>query len=129
MEVRTSTRGGFELIDLLSGFDRAILVDSLASPAPQPGRIRRLSLDDVAGSARLVGGHEISLGGAFRLAEQLAIPMPRVVTVYAIEAAELYTFGESLTAEVAAAVRELSGRIWAELSGEVGSPPPAGSGA
>ena len=120
VEVRTTARGGFELIDLLMGFDRVILVDCLAVPDPVPGRIRRLGLDDVSGSARLVGGHEISVGAAFQLAAQVAIPMPRDVTIYAVEAGDAVTFAEALTPPVAAAVIELADRIWAELNGFAG---------
>ena len=126
--VRTTARGGFELIDLLAGFDRVILVDCLTVPDPVPGRIRRLALDDVAGSARLVGGHEISVGAAFQLAAQAAIAMPRDVTIYAVEAADATTFAETLTPAVAAAVSELADQIWAELneSGEGAEVPEPG---
>jgi len=115
VEVLTSARGGFELIDLLAGFDQAILVDSLTVPHSEPGRIRQLDLVDVSGSARLVCGHEISVATAFDLAARLAIPMPRDVTIYAIEIDEATVFSEVLTPPVAAAVRTLAGRIWAEL--------------
>ncbi|HOT02082.1 MAG TPA: hydrogenase maturation protease [Acidobacteriota bacterium] len=133
VEVRTSARGGFELIDLMAGFPRAVLVDSLTVPDPVPGRIRRLALDDVAGSARLVCGHEIHVATAFDLASRLAIPMPRTVTIYGIEIADATTFGEGLTPPVAAAARELVERIWIELQTRPGEPaadfPPARSGA
>ncbi len=133
VEVRTSARGGFELIDLLTGFHRVILVDSLTVPEPAPGRIRRLGLDDVAGSARLVCGHEIHVATAFDLAARLAIPMPQTVTIYGIEIADATAFGEELTPRVAAAARELAERIWTELqvrSGEPGADfPPDGSDA
>lgn len=115
--VRTTARGGFELIDLLAGTDRVILVDCLTVPDPAPGRIRRLGLDDVSGSARLVGGHELSVGAAFQLAAQAAIPMPRDVIIYAVEAGDATTFAEALTPAVAAAAAELAERIWAELAG------------
>ena len=123
VKVLTSARGGFELIDLLAGFDRAILVDSLTVPNPEPGRIRQLDLADVSGSARLVCGHEISVATAFDLAARLAIPMPRDVAIYAIEIDDATAFGEVLTPPVAAAVRELTERIWAELLAPPGPEP------
>jgi hydrogenase maturation protease len=122
VEVLTSARGGFELIDLLAGFDRVILVDSLTVPDAEPGRIRRLDLADVSGSARLVCGHEISVATAFELAARLAIPMPRAVSIHAIEVADATTFGETLTPPVAAAVRELARRVWRELQASPGGP-------
>ncbi len=89
VDVLASTRAGFELIDLLRGYRRAILVDCLALPEPQPGRVRRLALDDVAGSSRLVNAHEVSVGVAFRLAERMGIPMPAEVEILAVEAVVL----------------------------------------
>lgn len=106
--VRTGTRGGFELIDLLAGYDRAIIVDALTMPEPVPGRIRRLELAAVSGSARLVGGHEIGIQTALRLARELGIPMPALVEIYAVEAMEVLTFSETMTPAVAAAGHALA---------------------
>jgi len=39
--VLESERGGFELIDLLAGHSRAILIDCLTVASPIPGRVRR----------------------------------------------------------------------------------------
>ena len=115
VDVLASTRAGFELIDLLRGYARAIIVDCLTLPDPVPGRVRRLGLDDVAGSARLINAHEISVAVAFRLAQQLAIPMPGEVEILAVEAADTSTIAEGLTPAVAAAVVPLSRVIYDDL--------------
>jgi hydrogenase maturation protease len=115
VDVLASTRAGFELIDLLRDYGRAILVDCLAIPDPQPGRVRRLALDDVAGSSRLVNAHELSVGVAFQLAERMGIPMPSEVEILAIEAADTCTIFEGLTPAVEAAVAPLSREIYEDL--------------
>ena len=115
VDVLASTRAGFELIDLLRDYDRAILVDCLALPDPQPGRVRRLGLEDVAGSSRLVNVHELSVGVAFQLAERMGIRMPTEVEILAIEAADTCTIFEGLTPAVGAAVDPLSREIYADL--------------
>ena len=115
VDVLASTRAGFELIDLLRGYARAIIVDCLTLPDPVPGRVRRLGLDDVAGSSRLINAHEISVAVAFRLAQQLAIPMPGEVEILAVEAADTTTIAEGLTPAVAAAVVPLSRVIYDDL--------------
>jgi len=115
VDVLASTRAGFELIDLLRGYARAIIVDCLTLPDPVPGRVRRLGLDDVAGSARLINAHEISVAVAFRLAQQLAIPMPGEVEILAVEAADTSTIAEGLTPDVADAVVPLSRVICDDL--------------
>jgi len=115
VDVLASTRAGFELIDLLRDYGRAILVDCLAIPDPQPGRVRRLALDDVAGSSRLVNAHELSVGVAFQLAERMGIPMPSEVEILAIEAADTCTIFEGLTPAVEAVVVPLSHEIYEDL--------------
>jgi len=116
VDVLASTRAGFELIDLLRGYSRAVIVDSLDVPQPVVGRVRQLAVDDVAGSARLTNQHELGLAAAFKMADQLGVPMPVEVTVYAIEAADVRTLSEELTPEVAAAVSALAERLHAELA-------------
>jgi hydrogenase maturation protease len=115
VDVLASTRAGFELIDLLQDYRRAILVDCLALPDPQPGRVRRLGLDDVSGSSRLVNAHEISVGVAFQLAERMGIPMPTEVEIFAVEAADTCTISEGLTPAVEAAVAPLCRDIYEDL--------------
>jgi len=115
VDVLRSTRGGFELIDLLRGYGRAVILDCLDVPAPRPGRVHRLGLGQVRGSARLVGAHDLSLGDVFALAAQLAIPMPAEVEIFAVEAADPRTLGQTLTPAVAAAVEPLARTIHAEL--------------
>ncbi len=115
VDVLASTRAGFELIDLLRGYARAVIVDCLAIPDPVPGRVRRLSLHDVAGSARLISAHEISIETAFRLAEQLGIPLPQEVEILAVEAEDTTMLHEGLTPAVEAAVRPLSRAIYDDL--------------
>jgi hydrogenase maturation protease len=111
VSVLTSTRAGFELIDLLQGFDRAVLVDCLCTPQGSPGSVKRLSLEHFHGSARLVNAHGLSVREAFDLAVELGIKMPREVEILAVEAEDAYTLGEELTPLVAASVEPLAREI------------------
>jgi hydrogenase maturation protease len=115
VEVATSSRGGFELIDLLAGFQRAVIVDALITDDPRPGNVHRLDPGQVAGSARLVGSHEVGLATALELAEALGIVMPETVTVYGVEAADVTTFAETPTPEVAEAAVRLARELHESL--------------
>ena len=119
--VLESTRGGFELIDLLSGFSDAVIIDCLTLPQPSPGRVQRLSLDRVTGSARLINAHEISLTQAFQLAAKMGIAMPRSVEIFAIEGGDTSTISEEMTPAVAAAVEPLAREIHALIAARQGS--------
>ncbi len=110
VSVATSTRAGLELIDLLSGAARAVIVDCLARPNPAPGPFCRLTLDDVAGSARLVWAHDVTVATAFKFARAAGVPMPDTVDIYAIEAADIDRIEEGLSPAVASAVNEVARR-------------------
>jgi hydrogenase maturation protease len=79
--VVTSTRAGFELMDLLAGASRAIIVDCLELPDPEPGRVHLLSIDEVSGSTRLIGAHDVSVGEALAVARASGVPMPDAVDI------------------------------------------------
>jgi hydrogenase maturation protease len=114
--VMTSTRAGLELIDLLSGASRAIIVDCLTLPNPVPGHVRRLTLNDVAGSARLVGAHDVTIAGAFKFAAAAGVPMPDDVEILAVEAFDTERIEEGLSPAVAAAVPALAREIYHRLA-------------
>jgi len=115
VDVLATTRAGFELIDILRGYARAILVDCIVLPDPQPGRVCRLTVEDVSGCARLVSAHEISVGTALRLAEQMGIPMPVEVEIIAVEAGDASTIAEGLTPAVQTTVDPLAREIYEGL--------------
>jgi len=111
--VLESMRGGLDLIDLLSGYSHAIIVDCLTVPNPTPGQVRRLALDRIAGSARLVNAHEVSITHAFQLAAKMGIDMPGVVEIFAVEGGDTSTISEQMTPAVSAAVGPLAEEIYA----------------
>jgi len=113
--LESSTRAGFELLDLLTGYRHAIIVDCIDLPDGVPGRIRELTLQDFAGSARLVNAHELSVAAAFALAERIGLAMPGAVEIYAIEAADVRTLSEQMAPAVTAAVDELARQLCARL--------------
>ena len=120
--VLQSTRAGFELIDMLTGFDHAVIVDCLAVPDPVPGRVRELSLADFSGSARLNSAHEINIISALDLARQLGAPMPATIEIYAVEAADTITFTEILSPQVAAVVGPLARQLLSSLQAAASAP-------
>jgi len=108
LDILTSTRAGFELIDLLSGYEYAIIVDAFLSDNPEPGKVRYLSMQNISGNARLIGPHDISVDVAFELAKQLGIPMPGDVEIVAIEVEDVYTLSEEMTPPIKAVIEPLA---------------------
>ena len=111
-----STRAGFELIDMLTGFDHAIIVDCLQLAEPEPGRVHELSLATFNGSARLNSAHDINIRTAFELARGMQVPMPDTLEIYGVEALDTLTFTESPSPQVAAVVGPLAQQLHIHLA-------------
>jgi hydrogenase maturation protease len=97
------------------------VVDCLEAANARPGRVRVLPFDAVAGSARLVGSHDIGLAAAVELGRLLGIDMPVEVEVIGIEAKVGDRIEEGLSPEVAAAVPLVASWLHGRLGGKHGA--------
>jgi hydrogenase maturation protease len=102
VDVAEEEAGGLRLMERLTGYDRAVLVDACVSGAA-PGTIRRIGPDELP-TQRTAIAHGIDLPRALALGQSLGLPMPATVRVVAIEAESVLEFRESMTPAVAAAV-------------------------
>lgn len=120
VEVVQSEVGGLRLLELVRGFTRVIIIDALRSPAESgrhPGEVYRYEAKDFKGGHRYGSAHSIGLDTALEIGHRLGYDMPEEVTVFAIEAEDVETFGEELSPPVAAAAE----RVFALVREEVGA--------
>jgi len=89
--------GGFSLMELMTGWERVILVDSIQFDGLEPGTVVRIRPDDLRTSLRLRSVHDIDLPTVLELGRRLGLAMPGEVSVIGIQAEDALTFGESLT--------------------------------
>jgi hydrogenase maturation protease len=89
--------GGFSLMELMAGWKRIILVDSIQFDGLEPGTVVRLQPEDLHTSLRLRSVHDIDLPTVLELGRRLGLPMPGEVSVFGIQAEDALTFGETLT--------------------------------
>ena len=115
VDVIQSSWGGMRFIDLLAGYDRAIIVDAIEWRRGPPGTVYRFTPDEAIPTVRAVSYHDLSLGSALALGRALDIPLPAETVFFAVEAEETRTFGESLTPAVEAALPEVVRRVEAQL--------------
>lgn len=114
VEVAHGGTGGLELVNLMEGWPRVIVVDA-AEVGQAPGGFVRFALDE----AHLVGGdqhlsiHAAGLRDAVLLAEVLGV-LPDEVIIYGIQPAAL-EWNESLSPQVEAAIPAILSSILEEL--------------
>jgi len=90
---------GLALLDVIVGYDRLVIVDTIKRPAPVPGRVHLLEEKDVR-SLPGPSPHYVSIPQAIEIGRRLGLHVPSVVRIIAVEAKNMYTLGESLSQEM-----------------------------
>lgn len=98
--------GGIRLMETISGFGAAILIDAAEFPGQAPGDVRSWTLAELPdrGVGHLDSAHDASLRTALLLGNRLGAAIPERIDVVTIQARSTDVFGEELSPEVAAAV-------------------------
>jgi hydrogenase maturation protease len=99
-DVVESEVGGFDLMELMTGWERIILLDSIQFDGVEPGTLLELDPKDLRTSLRIRSVHDIDLPTALNLGRHMGLPMPVQVLIYAIQAKDAHTFGETMTPPV-----------------------------
>jgi hydrogenase maturation protease len=97
---------GLKLLDVLEGFDRVILIDTIKRDRPVTGRITYLRGEDL----RHIPGpspHYVSIPQALAIGRHAGMHVPDRIDVIAVEAKDLYRMGEGLTQEMTDAIPEI----------------------
>ncbi len=115
VDIVETEMAGFALLDLMSGWERVILVDSIQFDDLAPGTVVRIDPADLRTSLRLRSVHEIDLPTALGLGRRLGLPMPREIVIIAIQAEDPRTFGETLTPSVAGGMDRVVGLVLEEI--------------
>ena len=97
--------GGMNLLDLILGYDKAILIDAINIKNARNGEVKRLILSDFP-SIHSNNPHDVSLLEALNLAERLGEKrIPNEIVIIGIVLKEIpYVFGDQLSSIIAAAV-------------------------
>ncbi len=97
--------GGMNLLDLIIGYEKAILIDAVNIRNAECGEVKRLLLSDFS-SIHSDNPHDVSLMEAIKLAKRLGEDnIPKEVVIIGIVLKENpYIFGEKLSPKIASAV-------------------------
>ncbi len=100
ISVKDTNWGGFRIIDLLAGFENAIIIDALKTGTKPVGYIHQLDYKELVHSVRMVSFHDINFATAVEFAKKMDIPMPNKINVFAIEIETMDHFSEQLTSKI-----------------------------
>jgi len=102
--VEEAAAAGLRLLDLLSGYRRALILDVVQTGRVPPGTLLDWPLPNSASAWTLGGSHQCDLLTALTLGRSLGFALPEEIAVLVAEASDLSTIREELSPAVAAAV-------------------------
>ncbi len=94
---------GIALIDVIVGYDSLIIIDTIKSTNPKPGKIRLLDENQL----RHIPGpspHYVSVPQTIEIGRELGLKVPSRIKVIAVEAKRMYNLGEGLTQDMKNAI-------------------------
>jgi len=99
MVVKEASLGGLELLDLMAGFDRVILIDAMAVGDFKIGTLVQYTPEDLAGGSAM-SRHHVPFHEALQLGHHLNMDLTSDISIYGIKVKDTATFSESCTPEV-----------------------------
>ncbi len=97
LEVVETSEAGIILLDLIVGYSKLIIIDSIKTEKGEPGDLYKLKLEDLKPAKDFSSSHGIGIATAFELGQRLGYSMPKYTSIYAVEIKDNTTFGEKCT--------------------------------
>lgn len=115
LDIKEATIAGFALLDLLDGYDRAVVIDATRIPGRELGTVGLCDAANHELTLHLIAGHQIDLETALDLGRRLGKLMPRDIHVVGVQICEERKFAEGCSPRVEAAI-EPAARLALELA-------------
>jgi hydrogenase maturation protease len=107
---------GLRLLLALEGWERAVIIDAMREPLDPhadlfPGRLNRLSLDQLHSTLTLNTSHEASLADTLALGRLMGMALPSEIVIFGIEVEDAFTFSEEMSPTLAERVEAIAEQI------------------
>ena len=116
-DVRESETMGLDIVEMLRGYDRAVIIDTITFEGEEPGTVFRLTEKDIRITPRLASVHDVDLFTSLELGRRLRFHMPTEVVIFAIQARDALTLCEECLPEVAAVLPAVADEVAALVEG------------
>ena len=102
-EVEEASVATIDLLPLMSGYDRVVIIDAFIAPDLRPGTRVRATPDDLPRGFGYRSFHTLTFREVLDMGEWLELPMPREVVIHGLAVEKTTTFGEEYSPQVAGA--------------------------
>lgn len=112
------TVGGLELLEVVAGFDRLVVLDSIMTHGGRPGDWYRFDGSSLRETMNLSNVHDANFATAMELGRRLGMHLPedRDIHIFAVEVRENLTFTEQLSPELEKALPALCEEMTADIA-------------
>ena len=114
--IEEAVTGGMNLLELILGYDKAIIVDAVKTESEENGEVKRIPLNNFS-TMHSCNPHDVTLMEAIEMAKKMGEDkIPREIVVIGIMMKEIpCEFGEKLSDKIAAAVPKAVNMIFNEI--------------
>ena len=102
--VMETSLAGLDMMDLLAGYDRAIIIDAIQTVGGKAGQIYRIEPEAFDATRHTASPHDVNFATALELGNRLGLALPSQIDIFAVEVADTSRFGEECTPKVTEAI-------------------------
>jgi len=117
VKVTQASVAGLDFLDLLTGYDRAIIIDAIQTRNGKVGRVYRLEPEAFDHTKNQSTPHNLNFATVLELGKRLSIPLPGKIVIYAIEVADVNTFSDRCTPSVERVIPVVTDMVMREVNG------------
>lgn len=121
VSIAETSLAGLELMTMLSGYDKVILIDAIQTKGGKVGKVYRLDSNAFEGARHVATTHELGFATALQLGKKLGMVLPERICVIAIEVLDITTFSEECTEKVRQAIPVAVEKVLEELQQDYNS--------
>jgi hydrogenase maturation protease len=117
--VRETGAAGLNLLELIRGYQRLIIVDAMLTDRVEAGNIHRLSVDSLSEISKLLTPHSASLSNILDIGKRL-FPgeMPEDVVIYAVSVDNIEIVTDKMTPNAKRAIPRAAALIREEIEAQ-----------
>jgi hydrogenase maturation protease len=109
--------GGLNLLDIFSGYDRVVVLDSIRTGTGSAGEWYYFTAEALRETLHLTNIHDANFATALELGRRTGVPLPELkdIHIFAVEAKDNLTFSDRMTPELEEAFSCYASAILSEV--------------
>lgn len=109
--------GGLNILEVLAGYDRVIILDSIRTSGAKPGDWYRFTGESLRETLHLHSVHDTNMATALVLGRELGLKLPedQDIHIFAVEVQDNITFSERMTEELERDFLQYAEEIYQEI--------------